>query len=186
MGIASYSIEYRNGGSAGVDGRSLGSTGNYKYWSRITVTTDSAGCSKLKISMTTACYNGATNTAYAAGAQAIVSTSPENSVYTGTAANLAASHPANNTTWLFGGEISYDMLPNTTYYIFVLPVWTASNSFTTTTSSFTVTSLADFAGGIRIDNGSDYDMYLPYIDTGSAWELLTPHIDDGSSWHSLA
>lgn len=186
MGIASYSIEYRNGGSAGVDGRSLGSTGNYKYWSRITVTTDSAGCSKLKISMTTACYNGATNNAYSAGAQAIVSTSPDNSAYVGTRANLAASHPANNTIWLFDGTISYNMLPNTTYYIFVLPVWTASNSFTTATSSFKVTSLADFAGGIRIDNGSDYDMYLPYIDTGSAWEQLALYIDSGSAFEMLS
>lgn len=185
MGIASYSIEYRNGNSAGADGRSLGSTGNHKYWSRITVTTDSAGCSKLKISMTTACYNGATNNAYSAGAQAIVSTSPDNSVYVGTHANLAASHPANNTTWLFDGTISYNMLPNTTYYIFVLPVWTASDSFTTATSSFTVTSEADFPGAIRVDNGAGFDICMLYIDNGNDWEQLVPELDNGNAFEIL-
>lgn len=185
MGIASYSIEYRNGNSAGADGRSLGSTGNHKYWSRITVTTDSAGCSKLKISMTTACYNGATNNAYSAGAQAIVSTSPDNSAYVGTHANLAASHPANNTTWLFDGTISYNMLPNTTYYIFVLPVWTTSDSFTTATSSFTVTSEADFPGAIRVDNGAGFDMCMLYIDNGNDWEQLVPELDNGNAFEIL-
>lgn len=184
MGIASYSVDYRNGAAAGVEGRSLGSTGNYKYWSRITVTTDSAGCSKLRIGLTTTCYNGAVNTAYAAGAQAIISTSPDNSAYTGTEANLIASHPANNTTWLFDGTISYNMLPNTTYYIFVLPCWTVSNSFTTA-SSFTITSVADFPGVVRVDNGASYDMCLLYIDNGSAWEQLAPELDNGDTWEML-
>lgn len=174
MGIASYNIEYRNAGNLGTDGRSLGSTGSNKYWSRITLTTDSAGCSKFKISMTTACYNGATNSAYSAGAQAVISTSPDNSVYTGTAANLAASHPANNTIWLFDGTISYNMLPNTTYYIFVLPVWTTSNSFTTSTSNFTVTSEADFPVyklSISAGNNSSVSISRTFSKYGSTGSL---------------
>lgn len=144
MGILSYDIEYRNGADAGTSGRSLGSTGGNKYWSRITVMTDSNGCSSFKIRLQTSCYNGATNTAYYAGAQAIISQVPDNTTYVGSLANLQASHPSNNTTWIFEGNINYNMLPNSTYYIFVVPVWTASNSFTTSTSSFTLESLADF------------------------------------------
>lgn len=144
MGILSYDIEYRNGASAGTSGRSLGSTGSNKYWSRITVMTDSNGCSSFKIRLQTSCYNGATNTAYYAGAQAIISQVPDNTTYVGSLANLEASHPSNDTTWIFEGNVNYNMLPNSTYYIFVVPVWTASNSFTTSTSSFTLESLADF------------------------------------------
>lgn len=145
MGIASYSIEYRNSGAAGSGTRSLGTTGSNHYWSRITLKTDAAGCAKFRVSMQTTCYNGATklgSNEYAAGAQVIVSTTAGNSSYTGSAANLFASHPANNTTWYFEGDVNTRMAPNTTYYLFVLPCWSAADTFTQSTQSFTVTSLA--------------------------------------------
>lgn len=143
MGIASYNIEYLNGSGAGSGTRSLGSTGSNQYWSRITIITDNLGCSKFAINMITACYNGATATAYSQGAQAVISTSKENTTYVGTTANMSASHPSNDTTWIFNGSISCDMAPNTTYYVFVLPVWTTANLFTTATSEYTVTSETD-------------------------------------------
>ncbi len=145
MGIASYGIEYRSGSGSGTGTRSLGRTGSHRYWSRVTLTTDSAGCSKLRVSLRAACYNGATKLSaseYAAGAQVVVSAAASNSAYTGSVANLAASHPANNTVWLFTGDVSCRLSPNTTYYLFVLPCWSAPDTFTQSTESFTVESLA--------------------------------------------
>ena len=151
MGIASYSVEYRNGSGAGVGTRSLGRTGSYRYWSRVTLTTDSAGCSRFRVSMKTSCYNGATKLSaseYAAGAQVVVSTSASNSAYTGSVANLAASHPANDTVWYFTGDVSCRLNANTTYYLFVLPCWSEPDTFTQGTETFTVESLAGLGASV--------------------------------------
>lgn len=146
MGIASYSVEYRDRSYSGSGTRSLGNTGDAKYWTRITVTTDNLGCTNFAVYFKVTCYNGATSLQsdeYAAGAQVIISSSPNNSTYVGSTPNLTASHPNNNTVWIYQGNIACDFQPNTTHYLFVIPCWSKADKFAQSTQAATVTSLAD-------------------------------------------
>lgn len=83
----------------------------------------------------------------------------------------------------FTGSANIILVPNQTYYLWVFSgndtygwyYW--NNNYHT---SYMETS--GYVGVLPIDNGSDSDLYLPYIDNGASWDLCIPYIDDGTSW----
>ena len=74
-----------------------------------------------------------------------------------------------------------DLLPNTTYYLYLWGSDTAGYIEVANTEHHSV-SLEYYSGIVYIDNGSGFDAYEVYIDNGSSWDKYIPYIDNGSGW----
>lgn len=85
--------------------------------------------------------------------------------------------------YVFSGEASIILAPNTLYYLWIFPStdegWCYYNAATIT--SLTLTTSAG-AGLVYIGNGKNFDAYQIYIDNGTSCDLYMPYIDNGKSW----
>ena len=86
----------------------------------------------------------------------------------------------------FGGNVAYaatytftNLQPETTYKIQALVTGESGGGFSKTLSETVKTTSA---GGVRINNGSTWNRYIPYIYTNSEWKRAIPYIHNGSSW----
>lgn len=173
MGFSVQSIEYMNNSWAQTDGsRALGNTGSANYWTRLTIRTDAAGSTGASIVLDIETFGAYTYREFAAGAQAIISTSPSPGSYVGTTPNLAAQQPAlDKNQWIFSGAVAANMQANTTYYILILPCWSTPDRFARYTRSLSTISTADwpsYALGISAGTGSSISVYRNASSLGAA------------------
>lgn len=80
-------------------------------------------------------------------------------------------------------------IPAGTHYLYI---WTGNSSATELNyGSFrffasgdytTVVTYVELIGAVRIDNGSNFDVYTVWIDNGTSWVQYIPYVDNGTTW----